>query len=160
MRFRRMYSTLLSVSMITIGLFGVGQAAAADDDALVRILTKAFLAQNFAAYCAQFNPDIANTTRGKEGNISQLVQHIRSDVIEGLSKEDAEIVIRRSADAARAGALLAIRRFYQSDLSLQRQEIAAWCTLSIPSDIVEYVQDHDGQHDQFDRAIAAAKKAP
>jgi len=41
--------------MIVLGLSSAVPAFAADDDVLVRILTRANIANNFTEYCAQFD---------------------------------------------------------------------------------------------------------
>ena len=58
-----------------------GTAFAADDDALFRILMRADIALNFAAYCAQFDPLILQRTRGSQGDMQELSQRIRDEVV-------------------------------------------------------------------------------
>lgn len=137
--------------------FSADQSLAANDETLVRILTRAFVAQNLTIYCAQFNPEILRITTGKQGDISQFAQHIREKIIDGLPPEEAGLVVQRSADAARAGALMAIRRFYQADREREKQLISAWCTQSIPNDVMAYVRFHDERHDMLMGMIASAK---
>jgi hypothetical protein len=53
---------VLIAIMIVLGLSSAVPAFAADDDVLVRILTRANIANNFTEYCAQFDPSIIRRT--------------------------------------------------------------------------------------------------
>jgi hypothetical protein len=73
--------------------FFIGETVfAADDEALVRILTRADVAHNLTAYCAQFDPSILQQTRGTQGEMRGLMQHITSEVISGLPADEASRV--------------------------------------------------------------------
>lgn len=97
-------------------------AQAADQMTLVRILTSADIAHNFTAYCAQFDPSIIERTKGGAGDIQGLMLHVRNEVIADLPQAEANEIIVRSANAARAGALMAIREHYGSDPTKERNQ--------------------------------------
>lgn len=133
---------------------------AADDVTLVRILTRADIAQNFAAYCAQYDPSIVERTKNTQGDMQGLMVHIRGEVIAGLPQDEAFQIVVRSADAARTGALLAIRKFYGSDPSEERAQLSDWCEKSVVPAVKEFIDRHDEHHELFDEAIQKAKQGP
>ena len=112
--------------MIVLGLSSAVPAFVADDDVLVRILTRANIANNFTEYCAQFDPSIIQSTRSAIGDTRALAQHIRGEVVAGLPFEEANQIIIRSAQAARASALLSVRRFYGPNPDEERTRLTEW----------------------------------
>ncbi|MFG1315578.1 hypothetical protein [Xanthobacter autotrophicus] len=138
-------------------LLGASTAGAVEDEVLVRVLTRAFFAQDLAIYCAQFDKNIMQKTSNKNGDVSDLAHHVRSEVILGLSANEAAVVVQRSANAARTGALLAIRRLYESDRDREQRRISEWCERSVTPEIIQYIRDHDDKHEAFVGVISAAK---
>lgn len=130
----------------------------ADSDNLVRILEKANIAHNFVVYCAQYDPSIIGRTRSNIGDAQQLMEHVRGEVISGLPQAAAMEVIVRSANAARIGALLAIREQYGPNRSEEDERLLNWCERSVVPSINEFVSSHDDHHDAFDAEIARAKE--
>lgn len=134
-----------------------GRSLAADDDALVRILARADIAHNFAFYCAQFDPSIIDRTRSAIGDMQALMLHIRSEVVSGLPEPEAFRVVVRSANAARAEALLAVRKLYGSNPSEERARLVEWCGKSVTPFLKGFVSQHDSNHVLLDEAISRAK---
>jgi len=147
------------IIITTVALFGAGNVSAREDEILELVLTKAFMIQNITIYCSQFTPKAIEKSSGQYGDISQLTYHIRQEVIAGLPADQSAFVVRRSADRARAGALRAIRRFYELDRDREQARIVEWCEQSAALEIAEYVRGHDGRHDEFVATISAAKNA-
>ena len=133
-------------------------ALAADDEALVRLLAKADLAHNFAFYCAQFDPSIIEATKSTVGDIQALMQHIRGEVVSGLPQPEAFQIVVRSANAARAGALLAVRKLYGPNREEERARLTEWCRKSVLPSLREFIALHDGNHAVLDKAIQRAKQ--
>ena len=131
---------------------------AADDLTLVRILARADIAQNFAFYCAQYDPSIIERTKSSVGDTQALMLHIRSEVTSGLSQEEAATVVLKSANAARTGALLAIRKQYGPNPEEERTRLAQWCETSVVPSVKEFIARHDQHHEVFDQAIRRAKR--
>jgi hypothetical protein len=131
---------------------------AADDLTLVQILARADITQNFAFYCAQYDSSIIERTKSNVGDAQALMLHIRSEVISGLPQVEAAQVILRSANAARTGALLAIRKLYGPNPQEERTRLADWCEKSVVPSIKEFVARHDQHHELFDQAIRKAKQ--
>ncbi|HET7634197.1 MAG TPA: hypothetical protein VFK51_05665 [Burkholderiales bacterium] len=133
-------------------------AFAADDERLVRILERADVADNFAFYCAQYDPSIIDRTRSTVGDMRGLMLHIRSEVIPGLPESEARRIAVRSANAARKGALLAIRKHYSPGPREERARLHEWCEKSVVPSLKEFVVRHDEHHAVLDQAIRKAKQ--
>lgn len=144
---------------IVFSLSSAVSAIAADDETLVQILTRADIADNFVEYCAQFDPSILQHTNSTVGNIRALALHIRGEVVSGLPFEEANQIIIRSAQAARAGALLSVRRLYGPNPDEERARLTEWCQHSAEPSVQEFVKAHDQNHDQFDAFIENAKRS-
>ena len=136
-----------------------GTAFAADDDALFRILMRADIAHNFAAYCAQFDPLILQRTRGSQGDMQELSQRIRDEVISGLPTDEAYQLVLRSAKAAQVGALTTIRQLYGPDPDEERARLKNWCEVSVTPSLKQFVSDYDEHHEAFEESIRKAKEA-
>ncbi len=151
---------LICVVITTVlGLSSAVPANAADDEALVQILTRADIADNFTEYCAQFDPSIVRRTSSGIGDIRALALHIRGEVVAGLPFEEASRIVIHSAQAARAGALVAVRRLYGPNPDEERARLAKWCQQSVERDVKNYVNAHDRHHDQLDILIKNAKES-
>lgn len=144
--------------VLICALVANGRSLAADDDALVRILARADIAHNFAFYCAQFDPSIIDRTRSAIGDMQALMLHIRSEVVSGLPEPEAFRVVVRSANAARAGALLAVRKLYGPNRQEERARLTEWCQESVVPSLREFVAQHDNNHAVFEKAILRAKQ--
>ncbi|TAL81384.1 MAG: hypothetical protein EPN75_04565 [Beijerinckiaceae bacterium] len=134
-------------------------AVAADDLTLVRILARADMAQDFAFYCAQYDPSIIAKTKSNVGDAQALMLHIRSEVTSGLPEPEAARVVLLSASAARNGALLAIRKLYGPDRRGERARLADWCETSVVPLVQEFAAMHDQHHEMYDESIQRAKRS-
>ncbi len=143
---------------IVLGLSSSVPAIGADDGALIQILARADIADNFTEYCAQFDPSIVQRTSSIVGNIRALALHIRDEVIAGLPFAEANQIIVRSAQAARTGALISVRRLYGQNPNEERARLTEWCQQSVERDVKNYVNAHDQHHDQMDISIENAKR--
>lgn len=137
-------------------IFGPGFAM--DDEALVRILEKADAAHNLASYCAQYDPSIIDRTRSTVGDMQQLMLHIRAEVVAGLPEPEALQIVVRSADAARAEALLSIRKLYGQNRNEEHARLSEWCKNTVVPLLRGFVMQHDNDHATLDEAIRKAKQ--
>lgn len=142
----------------TLAALAGGPALAADDESLVQILTRADAAHNFAVYCAQYDPSVFNRTKSSVGDMQHLMLHIRSEVISGLPQTEAFKIVLRSANVARAGALLTIRRLYGADRNEERARLHEWCEKSVVPSLREFVAWHDQHHAALDQTLQKAKQ--
>ncbi len=144
---------------IVLSLSSAVSAIAADDESLVQILTRADIVDNFTEYCAQFDPSIVRRTGSGIGDVRALALHIRNEVVAGLPFEEANQIILRSAQAARAAALLAVRRLYGPNPDEEHSRLTEWCQHSAEPSVQEFVNAHDQHHDQLEAFIESAKKS-
>ena len=84
--------------------------------------------------------------------------HVRNEVISGLPQVKANEIVVRSANAARAGALIANRKHYGPDQKEERTSLSNWCRKSVLPSLLEFVTRHDDHHYLFVEAIKSAKK--
>lgn len=151
-KYRSIVSGLILASLVSV------PSSAADDEALVRILTRADIAHNFASYCAQYDRSIADRTRSAVGDVRELMLHIRAEVIADLPEPEAFEIVVRSANAAHTGALLAIRRFYGQNQDEEYARLSEWCENTVVPSLKEFVTQHDNDHVLLDQAIRKAKQ--
>lgn len=107
-----------------------------------RDLVQAFTLQNLAVYCSQFTPSALSQTVGKDGGVNGLAHHVKTEAAAQLAQEDAERLIRRSADAARAIALTAVRRHYDADRAVETARITEWCDAVVVPEVRRHVEAH------------------
>lgn len=107
-----------------------------------RDLVQAFTLQNLAVYCGQFTPSALSQTVGKDGGVNGLAHHVKTEAAAQLSQEDAERLVRRSADAARAIALMAVRRHYDADRGVETARITQWCDAAVVPEVRRRVESH------------------
>lgn len=107
-----------------------------------RDLVQAFTFQNLAVYCGQFTPSALSQTVGKDGGVNGLAQHVKTEAASQLPQEDAERLVRRSADAARAIALTAVRRHYDADRGVETARLTEWCDAAVVPEIRRHIESH------------------
>lgn len=131
---------------------------AKDLDRLVRALSPMFLAENFAAVCTGVDPSFFDATGGRLGNIHVYAQHTKLEVIDQLTPADANVVLRRSADAAKFLALQRTNEIAPRSLEADAGRVRAWCDAVVRDFVRQVIGGHDANHDAFLQAIAQAKK--
>lgn len=151
-KYGNIVSGLILASLIS------GPSIATDDEALVRILTRADIAHNFASYCAQYDRSITDRTRSAIGDIRELMLHIRTEIIADLPEPEAFQIVIRSANAAHTGALLAIRGFYGQNQYEEYARLSEWCENTVVPSLKEFITQHDNDHAALDEAIRKAKQ--
>lgn len=110
-----------------------------------RDLVQAFTLQNLAVYCGQFTPSALSQTVGKDSGVNGLAQHVKTEAAAQLPQEDAARLIRRSADAARAIALTAVRRHYDADRAVETARITQWCDAAVVPEVRRHLEAHAAQ---------------
>lgn len=107
-----------------------------------RDLVQAFTLQNLAVYCGQLTPSALSQTVGKDGGVNGLAHHVKTEAAAQLPEEDAERLVRRSADAARAIALTAVRRNYDADRGVETARLTEWCDAAVVPEIRRHIESH------------------
>ena len=147
-----------TLGLLTYGVLVCAPTFAADSETLEQILTRTDVAHNLAFYCAQYDRSIIDRTRSTVGDMQQLMQHIRREVVSGLSEIDALYVVLRAANAARTESLIAIRKFYGTNPDEERARLSEWCEKTVVPSLKGFVASHDNAHALFEQAIEKAKQ--
>lgn len=145
--------------VVALSIAATGPAPATDIDALVRLLSPADLAQNLAAVCAAQDEFFLNATRGEHGTMHALAQHVKEEVIDGLSPDEADQVLRRAADAARNAALMAIRPLSAPTAHEEQIRLRTWCEEAAKPFVRSIVGDHAKRHAILEQALQDAKRS-
>ena len=133
-------------------------ATAKDLAALAELVVPAYTAMNFAVVCATRQPTFLLETAGPLGNALEYAEHVKNEVIESLAHDEALIVLRAAADAARATVLQTIRKFNSDQSTLEAARIKAWCSTDASDFIRAFMKQHDRDHDKFLEALKRSKR--
>lgn len=131
---------------------------AKDLDKLTRALSPMFLAEDFASVCAAVDPSFYEATRGERGTIHYYVQHTKLEVIDQLAAADAEIVLKRAADAAKFLAVKRTNEIAPQSLEADADRVRRWCDAVVKDFVQRVMREHDASHDEFLASLAKAKQ--
>ena len=133
-------------------------ALAQDLEALSVLLTPAYRAMNLAAVCAKVPGWREAQPRGGRGTAIQYAEHVKNEIIEMLSYEDAVTVLKGAADVARADSLWQIRKLAAAGPTEGYDaRVRAWCFETVRPWIAAFIASHDRDHVAFERAMNSAK---
>lgn len=125
---------------------------------LGRILTPAYTAMSLANLCSM-EPEWRNTQpRGLHGVAIRYAQHVKDEMVEGLSSAEAMEVLRFAAGRARDEARRQLNQYvYPGEKSSENARFKAWCTGHVSRIIAEFIHQHDGRHVEFMEQLLRAK---
>ncbi|MBX9841303.1 MAG: hypothetical protein K2Z80_05790 [Xanthobacteraceae bacterium] len=133
-------------------------ASAKDLLSLSRLLTPAYTAMNYAAVCASDPPWAQTQPAGGRGTAVQYAQHIKDEIISGLTHEEALAVVRLAADAARADAREHLRSsVIAGEATGKAARLNGWCERYANGFIGALIRNHDSDHETFLKQVAQAK---
>jgi hypothetical protein len=133
-------------------------ATAKDLFALAELLVSAYTAMDFAVVCATRQPSFLLETAGPLGNVLNYAEHVRDEAVESLAHDEALIVLKTAADAARATVLQTIRKFQTGEQSLEAARIRAWCSTDATDFIRTFMNEYDRDHDKFLETLKRSKR--
>src|SRR5262245_54908633 len=133
-------------------------AAAKDLEMLVRLLTPAYIAQNFSALCNGENAKLTAEQKNSMIKIGTFVDHVKTEVTTGLSEKDAEEVRISAANTAQNIARNEMLFLGAQGTYVPTDTLARWCKQSAETIISEILQAHAKKHEEFDRLTDEAKK--
>ena|SRR5215207_10295183 len=145
--------------LVLLFLTAAGPSLSANLDALVQLLSPAYLAENVAVVCTANDPTFATETSGRHGAMGAYAQNMKEEIIAGLDDGEANTVLRRAADAARAAALMAIRANEAPTPDEERRKLIAWCQTSGRPFVQSIIISQDQKYDTFKEAVARAKSS-
>ncbi len=136
------------------------RAAARDLGALSQLLAPAYTAMQYAGLCAR-NPEWSlSEPVGARGRAINYAEHVKDETISALTYDDAVTVLKAAADAARAAARLQLRASVISrDAADESLRFKTWCDGYVTHFIVDFINNHDGDHVAFLEQVDLAKRA-
>ena len=116
----------------------------------------AYIAMNFAVVCAQDDRGFLSRTSGPRGTALQYAEHVKNEAIASLTYEEAVIVLKGAANAARS---VARRELYNQAIKSPNVsvEIHRWCADYAIKFIRDMIKDHELTHPLLLQQIEAAK---
>lgn len=132
-------------------------AASSDQGMLIRLLAPANLMMMVGNVCALQDPSFLAETAGRRGDFRFYAQEVKNEVSQGISDDEALLVLRQAADIAKAGALKAIRSLPADTPEIALSAVNAWCDTIVKSLVREYILTHDVHHTEFELLLARAK---
>ena len=148
-----------AVKWLSVGLLFLSAQPAhtVDYEALARLLYSPYLALNYAVLCSVHDPSFQEKTAGPRGPMLAYMQHIRDEVLASLSSSEAQSVMVRAADAAKARAGADIRALAYGEM-VDPVAVAAWCESHVKTVVRGVMETHDLRHTDFERLLAEARK--
>ena len=151
--------TLWRIATILCGLMVSQGAAATDIEEMGRLLTPAYTAMSLANLCATSEDWRQVQPRGPLGVAVHYAEHVKNEMIEGLTYDDAVAVLRFAADRARQEARFQLRQHvYADDRAAAATRLAAWCERTVRGYIADFIDRHERGHDVFMDQLAQAKR--
>jgi hypothetical protein len=95
---------------------------------------------------------------GKWGTALHYAQHVKDEIIQGLSYQDALVVVRHAADEAQAE----VRRQLAANVKTEGADVEglrlkAWCESHANDFIAAFIDAHDRGHVAFLERVKALK---
>ena len=86
-----------------------------------------------------------------------IAEHVKNEVIAGLDPDEAVVILRGAANAARMTTLQIIRKFDAHDSNLETARVRAWCETDARHFIRAFLDQYDGDHDKFLEKLKQSK---
>ena len=138
---------------------GAATASVAKDlVALGELITPAYIAMNLAVICAQHDPRFLSDTRGPRGTAVEYAQHVKDEAILALTHDEALVVLKTAADAARSTTRRELQTLTSNHPAIGNAEVAQWCDDRAKSYVRTFIERHDGTHQAFLEQIERAKR--
>jgi len=154
---RSAYSNATLVGFV-VGLLLCFDASAKDFEMLAKLLTPAYVAQNFAALCNGESAKLTAEQKSSMIKIRTFADHVKTEVTTGLSEKDAQEVRTLAANTAQHIARNEMQFLGAQGRYVPTDALARWCKQSAETIISEILQAHAKKHEEFDRLTDEAKK--
>lgn len=134
-------------------------ALAQDTAKLSELLAPAYTAMNYAVLCTNHSTWGISQPRGPHGTALQYAEHIKDEVIDGLTYKEALTVLKSAADLARSEAEVELKaKVIVGHPSKESQRLFAWCESFVSDFVTRVMLSHDRDHDKFLHGLVQAKK--
>lgn len=147
------------VRALVFGLFFTPQPIWAKDlDLLIRYLIPVFLSQNFASICRANNPYFLSELPNGTASLDELSNEMKREITDGLSADDAQLVVITAANNARTTARNALSKIAPEYPKLAAVPTEHWCNDDARSFILRVIKTDQAEHERFLKIIEAAKR--
>ena len=136
----------------------VATAFAKDLEMLTRLLTPAYMVHNFSALCMDQDAQFLSDLNGGTALIDAFSEHVKQEVILDLPEAEAKTVLVWAADSALHVARLELQMLKEQTSAVPSAALKRWCDRSAKFFIVEIMSKHQEKHDEFEKAVKAAKR--
>lgn len=133
-------------------------AVARDLEKLARLLTPAYMAQNFVSVCSDREGRFLSELNASVSSILDFAGHVNQEVTLNLSDKEAFQVRLMAANVARTEVRTQLNPFRGGDPSIQEKAFREWCLYSIEPYVAGIVRVHQDRHADFNEQVEAAKK--
>lgn len=155
MRFLRWTFLALSACVGT----SLGSIAPAKDlELLTRLLTPAYMVQNFAAVCMGRDARFLTEPNGETVQVAAFSEHVKNEVTSDLPESEAAQVRTMAADTALNVAREELLLLNRKSSIVPEDAIKNWCERSVRHFIFEIMSKHREKHPEFDKLLEAAKR--
>jgi hypothetical protein len=149
----------LAAALLLSAVSGSFEARATDLDEMGRLLTPAYTAMSLAEVCSAAPGWQERQPRGLRGVAIHYAEHVKDEMIEGLTHDEAVAVLRFAAASARNEARQQLQRHvYAEDQGFEAARLAEWCAHIVRGYISEFIQQHERDHGSFMEQLAQAKR--
>jgi hypothetical protein len=143
---------------LSVALAMHSPASAKDLPALSKLLAPAYTAMNYESVCGTHPSWRDVQPVGNWGTALHYAQHVKDEIIQGLSYQDALVVLRRAADEAQ----MEVRRQLAAnvkteDADVEGLRLKAWCESHANDFIAAFIDAHDSGHVAFLEQVRALK---
>lgn len=146
---------------LIVGMAALVPAGSARAEPALRILSwalsRSYFAERLSDTCVGADTTFATKATGSLGGAREYAQDIAGEVLDGLSPEQQQMVItqaRRAADLVFRNAAHGIESLPYPG---EARKLERWCNVYAVPVVRDMMEWHDRDHDQFLRALAAAK---
>jgi len=140
-----------------VHVMNFSSATARNLDIMAEILAPAYRAMNYGLICAQDDSHFLLKTSGPRGTVLNYAEHVKDEVIESLSQEEAALVLTRAADAARSIVREELRRLLPTYPIGREDQIINWCYGAAMSFVRTFIEHHDTQHEVILQELEQAR---
>lgn len=144
---------LLAASLV----LATSSASAKDLKRLSELVTPAYAAMSIAIMCARDDPDFIAQHTGPRGSALHYAQHVKDEVVEGLTHDEAVQVLTGAAGAARE---LARKKLYGIANPFDQQDtvraVIRYCASEGRALVLNTIRSHDTSHDDFVEQVRSA----
>lgn len=151
-------ASLHALIVLFIGATSSSQSSARDLETLTQVVVPAYIAMNFAGACRHDDPWFLTDTQGPRGTAIHYAEHVKNEVIESLTDDEARSVLRRAADAARTTSREELKSALPNYPHGQAGELLPWCKSTAATFVRNFIEQHDKAHEAILQRINQAKE--